>query len=116
MKKVRTLVATFISDYDLLLFTLNDKNAKKSEIFNDTKDLAPRLKRDYHEILLYVPRNKSNALLLDNIDKLYNFLAKEYTLPNRDEKIPEIKKLIKKTVEDSSEYFKNEWEIAKKGK
>lgn len=116
MKKVRTLVATFISDYDLLLFTMNNKNAEKAEIIvGDTNGLATRIKRNYYEILLYVPDNKSNALLLDNIEELYNFLAEEYTSSISDEKIHEIKHLIKKTVSDSREYFKNEWEIAKKG-
>ena len=117
MKKVRTLVATFISDYDLLLFTMNNKNADKVEIIvGDTNGLATRMKRNYYEILLYVPDNKSNSLLLDNIEELYKFLAEEYTSSISDEKIHEIKDLIKKTVSDSSEYFKNEWEIAKKGK
>ena len=116
MKKVRTLVATFISDYDLLLFTMNNKNAEKAEIIvGGTNGLATRIKRNYYEILLYVPDNKSNALLLDNIEKLYNFLAEEYTSSISYEKIREIKDLIRKTVSDSSEYFKNEWEIAKKG-
>ena len=116
MKKVRTLVATFISDYDLLLFTMNNKNAEKAEIIvGGTNGLATRIKRNYYEILLYVPDNKQNALLLDNIEKLYNFLAEEYTSSISDEKIREIKDLIRKTVSDSSEYFKNEWEIAKKG-
>lgn len=116
MKKVRTLVATFISDYDLLLFTMKNKNADKAEIIvGDTNGLATRIKRNYYEILLYVPDNKSNALLLDNIEELYKFLAEEYTSPISDKKINEIKHLIKKTVSDSREYFKNEWEIAKKG-
>lgn len=116
MKKVRTLVATFISDYDLLLFTMNNKNAEKAEnIVGDTNGLATRIKRNYYEILLYVPDNKSNALLLDNIEELYKFLAEDYTSKISKEKINEIKHLIKKTVSDSREYFKNEWEIAKKG-
>ena len=97
MKKVRTLVATFISDYDLLLFTMNNKNADKVEIIvGDTNGLATRMKRNYYEILLYVPDNKSNSLLLDNIEELYKFLAEEYTSSISDEKIHEIKDLIKK--------------------
>lgn len=110
MKTVRTLVAEFLSDYSLLLYIVNNNI---DILIGDDKGIVTRLKKNYYEILLYVPDNDSNALLLNNIKKLYSYLTNGDT--DFQEQKSEIDKVIKTTVEDASQYFKDEWEKAKKG-
>ncbi len=110
MVTVRTLVAEFLSDYSLLLYIVNNNI---NILIGDDKGIVTRLKKNYYEILLYVPDNDSNALLLNNIKKLYSYLTNGDT--DFQEQKSEIDKVIKTTVEDASQYFKDEWEKAKKG-
>ncbi|MDC2815794.1 hypothetical protein PO181_02095 [Leuconostoc suionicum] len=110
MKTVRILVAEFLSDYSLLLYIVNNNI---DILIGDDKGIVTRLKKNYYEILLYVPDNDSNALLLNNIKKLYSYLTNGDT--DFQEQKSEIDKVIKTTVEDASQYFKDEWEKAKKG-
>lgn len=136
MKTLRPLIANYVTDISnymylyYLLMTSSD-NKRKQEINKELTNKMQRIRSEYYQIKLHVPNNDSNRLVLDNVDLLYGELSDigpYYDYGLRHSKINTGKKtnyeevvdgyisaLINKTVKDSSEYFKEEWEKAKKG-
>ncbi len=112
MKTVRNLVAQYLSDCDNIIDHMEHKGSKNF-LLGDIGGIGTRFKRNYNEILLYVPDNDSNKLLLDNIKEIYECLKSRDIKTT--EKTPKIRQLLQKTVKDSSEYLKIEWENAKRG-
>lgn len=136
MKTLRPLIANYVTDisnYMYFYYLLKtEKDETRKQRLNEVLTERMRLIRsEYYQINLYVPKNDSNKLILDNVDLLYGELHNighyyDYGLMNS--KIGSVEQtnyevvvdeyisnLINKTVKDSSEYFKKEWEKAKRG-
>lgn len=136
MKNVRPLIANYVTDISNYMYFYylhaNSKNPDRKQKLNEILTERMRLIRiEYYQINLYIPKNKSNKLILDNIYLLYgelDYIGPYYDYGLKNFKIGNEKRtnyevvvdeyisdLINKTVRDSSEYFKVEWEKAKRG-
>ncbi len=136
MNQVRTLLAEYLAAVPNYIYLYSkamvdgDKESKK--MLTNKMD---EIKRLYYELNLYIPRNSSNAEILKNIDLLWGEL--DYITPYYNRGIAKnlmasernnfretdyedvvddyISRLVNKTSTVGSEYFKQEWERAKKG-
>lgn len=136
MKTLRPLIANYVTDisnYMYFYYLLKtEKDETRKQRLNEVLTERMRLIRsEYYQINLYVPKNDSNKLILDNVDLLYGELhniGPYYDYGLMHSKIGSVEQtnygivvdeyisnLINKTVKDSSEYFKKEWEKAKQG-
>lgn len=137
MKIVRPLLAdytTHISKYLFLYdkyFFENDLNNVK-QLSKELTEIMEKIRTEYYQLILYIPNNYSNILLIRNIELLfgelnnipnyYDSCAKSLTDKDfnetDDQKITAeyVDNLILKTITDGRKYFKKEWERAKKGK
>lgn len=134
MEQVRPLVANFYTSFSKYLYTYYlfavehngsaDMNAVLTEEMNE-------LKRNYYQIMLFVPKNQTNELLLKNLKLLWDEL--DYIVPYYDRGQKEglimkdkpsfyltvvnnyLAEELNKAIDDSSQYFKDEWEKAKRG-
>lgn len=137
MNQVRPLYAQYLAAVPHYIFLYskamvdNDENARAT--LDDEMD---EIKRLYYELNLYVPHNKSNKIILDDIDLLWNELSyivpyfnygnkkglfrselNRYRRSNYESVVDEyISGLINKSSADGNKYFKVEWEKIKKGK
>ncbi len=136
MKTVRPLIAnyvTHVSKYIYLyrVFIFSTNNQTKREKHKELTEKMEQIKTEYYQILLYVPDNQSNELLLRNIRNLYgeiNNIRRYYRRGLKSGKVKAeqtqeqiivnkyISGLINKTIDEGGIYFKREWERAKKGK
>ncbi|MFT8669474.1 MAG: hypothetical protein ABF778_06995 [Liquorilactobacillus hordei] len=134
MKTVRNLLACYVTDvqkymYMYYLFSVDKKTDKKT-INDKLTEKMDDIKKDYYELKLFIPKNKSNQKVLRNIDLIWDELSYigdyyDYGIPKgyfRDIKSHYVKMvdnymsdLFDKTIEDGSKYFKEEWEKAKSG-
>ncbi|KAA8371117.1 hypothetical protein FE410_05350 [Leuconostoc carnosum] len=136
MKVVRPLLANYVTHvskyfylYDQFIFEsdLNKRNEKNKEL----TEKMEQIRSEYYQLILYVPDNHSNVLLIRNITLLFgelNNIVNYYDHGIRcaeinnanptsiEDTVDEyISNLIKETIKDGGVYFKNEWERAKTG-
>lgn len=135
MEQVRPLVANFYTGFNKYLYTyyLFAVEHNGSEDMNEvlTEEMN-ELKRNYYQIMLFVLRNQTNELLLKNLKLLWDELDYIVPLYDRGQKDGLIIKgepsiylsvvndylaeALNRAIDDSSQYFKDEWEKAKQGK
>ncbi|MDV8935941.1 hypothetical protein [Leuconostoc sp.] len=137
MTIVRPLIANYVTHvskymYLYYLFAFDRNPNTKNEKNKELTEKMEQIRSEYYQIILYVPKNDSNMLLLRNIENLFgeiNNITNYYEHGinhgeiNDVDPTPEqtlvdeyISKLISKTINDGGIYFKEEWERAKKGK
>lgn len=137
MEIVRPLLADYTTHfskyiflYDKFFFEKDPNNTKKLD--EELTELMEKIRTEYYQLILYVPNNYSNNLLIRNIELLFGELSSLINyydscakgLTNNDFQADDDQKitaeyvddLIFKTITDGRMYFKNEWERAKKGK
>lgn len=136
MKSVRPLIANYVTNVSnyMYLYHLHQKEVNDEEKNKINKQLTEKMaliRSQYYQITLYVPNNGSNLLILKNVNLIYGELSNigqyyDYGIRKGkffnskqpyEEVVDEyISDLFMKTIEDGSEYFKQEWENAKLGK
>ncbi|TJY30602.1 hypothetical protein [Leuconostoc mesenteroides] len=137
MKSVRPLIADYVTNvskymylYDVFAFKTDP--VERENINEKLSDTMQQIKSGYYQIKLYVPNNQSNKQILKNIELLFDELS--YIVLYYDKSIGRnkiykdeitdyqssvqdyISDVMNQTINESSEYFKKEWEKAKKGK
>lgn len=136
MDKIRTLYATFIEDFGRYKYLYDAYFVEKEGSKSGLDALMDEIRRIYYELKLYIPKNQSNKLLLDNIELLWcelSYISDYYNYGRQHGLLITIKSnqkrssydkavdkylsdLLIKAAEDGSKYFKKEWERAKEGK
>lgn len=137
MKSVRPLIANYVtnvSNYMYLyhLHQTEDNIEKKNTLNEQLTEKMALIRSQYYQIILYVPNNDSNLSILKNVNLIYgelNYIGKYYDFGIKKGKIFKSKNteyeevvdeyisdLFMKTIKDSSDYFKKEWDKAKQGK
>lgn len=128
MKSVRPLLARYTTDISNYLF-LYHKFIVDDEPADELNKLMRDIRTEYYELLLYIPNNDSNRLLLKNINLLFyelNNTPKYYDYGIRHGEFYDgssyetvvdkyVSDLIEQTIREGSAYFKKEWVIAKSG-
>ncbi len=137
MTEVRPLLAEYLAAVPKYMFMYNkatlDHDKKAISALDDKMD---EIKRLYYELILYIPNNDSNKVVLtdmellwgelSNITRYYNYGVKnnlfgcksnKYQRSHYETEVDKyISGLINKTAVDGSKYFKKEWEKAKAGR
>lgn len=137
MNTVRPLLANYVTHiskylflYDTFAFANNDQ--QRSQKNKELTEKMEQIRSEYYQLILYVPDNTSNVLLIRNINLLFGELNNivryyergissgeiiEIDTTSKQEIVDDyISELISKTIQEGGTYFKNEWERAKKGK
>lgn len=137
MDQVRPLLAEYLAAVPNYMYLYNlamvENDSRARQQLTSKLD---EIKRLYYELNLYVPNNKSNKLILDNINLLWgelSYIGSYYDFglkkgkfsskldPNRKTSYEVVvdsyvSKLISDASKEASSYFKQEWEKVKHGK
>lgn len=133
MNKTRDLYANYIKYFGIYRFDYDQFIMEKIGSNENLTEEMSNIRLLYYELKLYIPNNKSNRLLLKNIELIwgeleyiqdfYNYGRKKHKIVSNKlnvntsnyQKVTEdyLDNLILTAVTDGSKYFKNEWEKAK---
>lgn len=142
MDTVRNLISNYYADISKYMFLYNkwvttsdaneDNKKERQKIYTEFTELMSDIKINYYNIILYVSNNNSNDKVLRNINLLWCELSYIVLYYNKQIEIGKINnvneisdvemtvdnyisELINSGIKDASEYFKIEWERAKRG-
>lgn len=114
MKTVRQQIAIFVSRINRYLYLKYEvTNKGHKELLQEMSEVRTQVREAYYEIRLYIPNNESNAEILEKVADLYDEVEKYQGNLEYASNIGLKSEIL---ISHSSEYFKKEWDRAKRGK
>lgn len=114
MKTVRQQIAIFVSRINRYLYLKYEvSNNGNVELLQEMSEVRAQVREAYYQIRLYIPKNESNAEILGKVLDLYDEVQ---NYKGNSEYSSSIGLKSEDLISHSSEYFKKEWDRAKRGK